>query len=77
LSYGEKMRVLIASVFASPYKVIALDEPSVGMDGEALLSFYEALKILKEEKRGIIIATHDEDLIPLCDTIINMDQNPA
>jgi len=77
LSYGQKMRVLIASAFASPYKVIALDEPSVGMDGEALLSFYEALKILKEEKRGIIIATHDEDLIPVCDSIINMDQNPA
>jgi len=77
LSYGEKMRVLIASAFASKYKVIALDEPSVGMDGEALLSFYEAIKILKEERRGIIIATHDEDLISICNTIINMDQGPT
>lgn len=77
LSYGEKMRVLIGSAFASKYRVIALDEPSVGMDGFALLSFYDALKVLKEEKRGIIIATHDEDLIPLCDSIINMDQGPV
>lgn len=73
LSYGQKIRVLIASAFASKLKVIALDEPSVGMDGEALLSFFEMVKILKEEKRGIIIATHDDDLLSLCNTIIDME----
>ncbi|BFH72354.1 ATP-binding cassette domain-containing protein [Sulfurisphaera javensis] len=74
LSYGEKMRVLIASAFASKYKVIGLDEPSVGMDGDALISFYDAIKILKEEKRGIIIATHDEDILALCNTIIDLEK---
>ncbi|WP_338599747.1 ATP-binding cassette domain-containing protein [Sulfolobus tengchongensis] len=68
LSFGQKMRVLIASAFASRSKIIGLDEPSVGMDGEALLSFYEMVKILKDEKRGLIIATHDKDLINLCDS---------
>ncbi|BDC18000.1 ABC transporter ATP-binding protein [Acidianus sp. HS-5] len=75
LSYGEKMRVLIASAYASGRKVIALDEPSVGMDGNSLLSFYEMIKLLKEEKRGIIIATHDEDIINMCDSIINLDES--
>lgn len=73
LSYGQKMRVLMASAYASESKVIALDEPSVGMDGESLLSFYEMVKLLREEKRGLIIATHDEDLIGICDTIIKLD----
>ncbi|MFP3218627.1 MAG: ATP-binding cassette domain-containing protein [Acidianus sp.] len=75
LSYGEKMRVLIASAYASGRKVIALDEPSVGMDGNSLLSFYEMIKLLKEEKRGIIIATHDEDIIGMCDSIIDLDKS--
>ncbi|BCU71012.1 ABC transporter ATP-binding protein [Stygiolobus caldivivus] len=74
LSYGQKMRVLIATAFASPYKVIGLDEPSVGMDGEALLSFYEMIKALKEQGRGIIIATHDEDLISICDTVVDLEE---
>jgi len=73
LSYGEKMRVLIASAFSSMSKIIALDEPSAGMDGHSLLSFYEMIKILKEENRGIIIATHDDDLIGICDNIINLE----
>ncbi|MDT7861486.1 MAG: ATP-binding cassette domain-containing protein [Saccharolobus sp.] len=72
LSFGQKMRVLIASAFSSDSKVIGLDEPSVGMDGEALLSFYEMVKLLKEDKRGLIIATHDKDLINLCDSKIYM-----
>ena len=74
LSYGQKMRVLIATAFASPYKVIGLDEPSVGMDGEALMSFYEMIKLLKEQGRGIIIATHDEDIISICDTVVNLEE---
>jgi energy-coupling factor transporter ATP-binding protein EcfA2 len=74
LSYGQKMRVLIASAYASKSKVIALDEPSIGMDGDALLQFYSMVKLLKEEKRGLIIATHDEDLISLCDNIINLEE---
>ncbi|MEJ2769874.1 ABC transporter ATP-binding protein [Stygiolobus sp. CP8521M] len=74
LSYGQKMRVLIASAFASPYKVIGLDEPSVGMDGDALMSFYDMIKTLKEQGRGIIIATHDEDLISICDTVVDLEE---
>jgi len=73
LSYGEKMRVLIASAFSSKSKIIALDEPSAGMDGYSLLSFYDMIKTLKEEDRGIIIATHDDDLIGICDNIINLE----
>ncbi|ACP55918.1 ATP-binding cassette domain-containing protein [Saccharolobus islandicus] len=73
LSFGQKMRVLIASAFSSDSKVIGLDEPSIGMDGEALLSFYEMVKVLKEQRRGLILATHDKDIMNLCDTRIVID----
>ncbi|AAY80245.1 ATP-binding cassette domain-containing protein [Sulfolobus acidocaldarius] len=74
LSYGQKMRVLIATAFASGSKVIGFDEPSVGMDGEALLSFYQMVKILKEEGKAMIIATHDEDILSLCDKVVNLEE---
>jgi len=74
LSYGEKMRVLIASAFSSKSKVIALDEPSTGMDGESLISFQRMIDLLVQENRSIIIATHDEDIIGLCDTVVNLEK---
>ncbi|AEB95997.1 ATP-binding cassette domain-containing protein [Metallosphaera cuprina] len=73
LSAGQKMRVLIASAYASGSKVIGLDEPTTAMDGDGLLSFMNMVDILREEKRGLIIATHDKEVVPLCDKILNLE----
>lgn len=73
LSFGEKMRVLMAAALSSEKKVLAFDEPTTGMDGDAFLSFLSAVKSMKEQGRGIVIATHDEDLIALCDEVINLE----
>jgi energy-coupling factor transporter ATP-binding protein EcfA2 len=75
LSHGEKMRVLMASAFSSGRKVVALDEPSVGMDGQFLLSLYRMVDLMREERRGVIIATHDRDLMGLCDTVISLSRS--
>ncbi|QKQ99954.1 ATP-binding cassette domain-containing protein [Metallosphaera tengchongensis] len=72
LSTGQKMRTLIAAAYASGSKVIGLDEPTVAMDGDGLIAFRKMLKLLKEEGRGVIIATHDEDIVNLCDTKIRL-----
>ncbi|WP_449462924.1 ATP-binding cassette domain-containing protein [Tardisphaera miroshnichenkoae] len=74
LSYGEKMRVLVAAAYASGRKVIALDEPTVGMDGDGFLSFLKVLEIMREESRGIVIATHDDDLLRVCDRVVSLDE---
>ena len=72
LSMGEKMRVLIASAFSSGFRVIGLDEPTAAMDGYGIQSLAEMISILKEEKRGIIMATHDDDVLTLCDSRIDL-----
>ncbi|MEM4911935.1 MAG: ABC transporter ATP-binding protein, partial [Metallosphaera sp.] len=54
-------------------KVIGLDEPTTAMDGDGLLSFMNMVDILREEKRGLIIATHDKEVVPLCDKILNLE----
>ncbi len=74
LSYGEKIRVLVAAAYASGRQVIALDEPTVGMDGDGFLSFLKALEIMREERRGIVVATHDDDLLKACDRVIDLDK---
>ncbi|MFP3220739.1 MAG: ATP-binding cassette domain-containing protein [Candidatus Marsarchaeota archaeon] len=70
LSFGEKMRVLMAAAFSSGKRVLAFDEPTTGMDGDALLSFLDALDLLRDQKRGVVMATHDEDLLSVCDRVI-------
>jgi ABC-type cobalt transport system, ATPase component len=72
LSYGEKMRVLMASAIASGSKVVAFDEPSTGMDGDSLISFVRALELLSEDGRGIVIATHDRDVVEVCDSVVKL-----
>ncbi|GGT96520.1 ABC transporter ATP-binding protein [Sulfodiicoccus acidiphilus] len=72
LSFGEKMRVLMASALASEAKVVAFDEPSAGMDGDALVSFVKALELMVEQDRGVVVATHDSDVIDLCDSTIRL-----
>ncbi|MCP6729294.1 MULTISPECIES: ATP-binding cassette domain-containing protein [Metallosphaera] len=72
LSLGQKMRVLIASAYASGYKVIGLDEPTTAMDGDGLQNFVKMVELLREERRGLILATHDKDVIPICDQIISL-----
>ncbi|BCS92157.1 ABC transporter ATP-binding protein [Metallosphaera javensis (ex Sakai et al. 2022)] len=72
LSLGQKMRVLLASAYASGYRVIGLDEPTTAMDGDGLLSFVRMIRLLREEKRGLILATHDRDILPVCDQIISL-----
>ncbi|WP_054845627.1 ATP-binding cassette domain-containing protein [Sulfuracidifex tepidarius] len=72
LSHGEKMKVLIGSAISSKSRVIALDEPASGLDGFSLLEFRSILQGVLEEGRGVIITTNDDDIIPLCNRVIQL-----
>jgi energy-coupling factor transport system ATP-binding protein len=72
LSGGEKRRVALASTLATEPDWLLLDEPTAGLDPEAaerLIGFL--LRRRRESSGGIVIATHDLDLLlPVADRVI-------
>jgi cobalt/nickel transport system ATP-binding protein len=60
LSTGEKKRIAIASVLSMTPDILALDEPSSGLDPKGRRLLIELLKSFSHAK---VIATHDLDLV--------------
>lgn len=65
LSAGEKKRAAIATVLAMHPEVLALDEPTAGLDPRARRTLIDLLRTLPQT---LVIATHDlalvDDLLP-------------
>ncbi|MDY0132446.1 MAG: ABC transporter ATP-binding protein [Desulforegulaceae bacterium] len=62
LSGGEKKRVLIASVIAQETDFLLLDEPSSSLDISGQAEIFSLLKNLKNQGRGVVVATHNINL---------------
>lgn len=60
LSGGEKCRVLLGKIIASPANVLLLDEPTHHLDMESCESLVEAMQ---EFEGAVIIVTHNEDIL--------------
>ena len=63
LSGGEKQRLAIACVLSMKPKYLVLDEPTTGLDAKAEESVVATIKGLKEKGHGILLITHDMDLV--------------
>jgi energy-coupling factor transporter ATP-binding protein EcfA2/energy-coupling factor transporter transmembrane protein EcfT len=76
LSGGQKRRVALASTFAAEPKWLFLDEPTAGLDPQAverLVQFLQGWK--KRTSGGIVIATHDLDaFFPIADRVLLLDR---
>lgn len=76
LSGGEKRRLALASALLTEPKYLLLDEPTVGQDRKNWALVVN--QILKAKTKGaqILLATHDAELIDLCDEVQQLETAP-
>lgn len=74
LSGGEQQRVAIARAIASRPDILIFDEPTASLDGDTGRKIVEFVKEhILNEKRCIIIVTHDSRIFEYAHRIINME----
>lgn len=63
LSGGEKRKVAIAGILATSPDILIVDEPTAGLDPAAAKETMELFKMIEANGTGIILVTHDMDLV--------------
>ncbi|HEK9073386.1 TPA: ABC transporter ATP-binding protein [Streptococcus equi subsp. zooepidemicus] len=75
LSGGEQQRVMIAASLLSDKEIFILDEPSSGLDLLQMQALVSLLKELKQQKKVVIVISHDEELLDqACDSIYQLSR---
>lgn len=74
LSGGELQRVAIARALINSPSIVIADEPTAHLDSKLSFEFMEMVRVLKEEGKTILIASHDPIVYDskLADTVIGM-----
>lgn len=73
ISGGELQRAAIARALINKPTVLLCDEPTGNLDSETSSIVIEMIvKISKETKQTVIIATHDSDVVKYTDRILNI-----
>jgi putative ABC transport system ATP-binding protein len=74
LSGGEQQRVAIARAIVSKPDILIFDEPTASLDGDTGRKIVEFVKNnILNDKRSIIIVTHDSRIYEYADTIMKME----
>ncbi len=74
LSGGQNQRVAIARALANKPEIILADEPTAALDIKRSVDVVKMLKkIALDQKVAVIMVTHDEAMLPLCDRILKIE----
>ncbi len=72
LSRGEKQRVAICRAIVKKADILFADEPTGSLDEENEQLVLEMFRHLKEQGTAIVIATHDDLVTKMCDSVHNV-----
>jgi putative ABC transport system ATP-binding protein len=72
LSGGEQQRVAIARALASDPPLILADEPTAHLDFIQVEGVLKLLREIGDSGRMVVVATHDERMIPLADYVVSL-----
>jgi putative ABC transport system ATP-binding protein len=72
LSGGQQQRVGIARALAHDPPVLLADEPTAHLDYLQVESVLKVLRALADSGRTVIVATHDDRLLPLADKVVEL-----
>jgi putative ABC transport system ATP-binding protein len=72
MSGGQQQRVAIARALALDPPLIVADEPTAHLDYIQVDGVIRLLRDLARPGRVVVVATHDERLIPLADTVVEL-----
>ena len=74
LSGGQNQRVAIARALVNNPSIILADEPTAALDSKRSVDVVKMLKkIAIEQDVAVIMVTHDEAMLPLCDRILRIE----
>ena len=71
-SGGERQRLALARALYKEPKILLMDEPTSALDKNSENIFINSLKQIKGS-RTIIIISHKENILNLCDNVIKLD----
>lgn len=77
LSGGEQQRVAIARALALDPPLLLADEPTAHLDYVQVDSVLRILRRLAAPGRTVVVATHDERLLPLADRVVELTPGAA
>jgi putative ABC transport system ATP-binding protein len=77
LSGGEQQRVAIARALALDPPLIVADEPTAHLDHSRVEGVLRLLREIADDGRMVVVATHDERLVPPADRVVRLDSHQA